>query len=101
MGGSVAPEAQYDGFRVTDDDSDRDPVPRRSRIAEIAADPDAVRWALDCAWVPGTGHCQNRPCSTDCLFREQRVTEASRIEHARRQRRREQQAFAARITRLN
>jgi hypothetical protein len=70
-------------------------------MRELAADPNAPRWALDCGWVPGTGHCQNRPCAPDCLFREQRAAEASRIEHARRRRRRDQQAFAQRMNRLN
>jgi hypothetical protein len=60
----------------------------QARAAEIAADPDAPRWAQECAWVPGTGYCRNRPCSPQCVFRIQRGREASQITHARRRRRR-------------
>ena len=83
-------------------DSDRDPdLPSLPpKMTELAADPNAARWALDCGWVPGTGHCPKHPCASECLFREQREAEASRIEHARRQRRRDQRAFAERMKRL-
>jgi hypothetical protein len=56
-------------------------------IAELAADPEAVRWARDCAWVPGTGYCRNRPCSGRCLFRPQREAELRRLKQARQRRR--------------
>jgi hypothetical protein len=69
--------------------SDNDPgLPQpRGRVAELAAHPDGVRWARDCAWVPGTGHCRNRRCSSKCLFREERTAEVQRVARARRQRR--------------
>ena len=41
-------------------------------VITMVADPEALRWARDCAWVPGTGHCRNRPCNTGCLFRARR-----------------------------
>jgi hypothetical protein len=62
-----------------------------SGIAEIAADPQALHWARECAWVPGTGHCRNRPCSGECVFRSQRVSEAARVIRSRRVRRRRHQ----------
>ena len=71
------------------------------RIAKFIADPDARRWAHDCGWVPGTGSCKNRPCSPECLFREERETEASRIEHQRRHYRRSQHHAARTPRRLN
>jgi hypothetical protein len=66
---------------------DPGPVRPASPIAELAAHPESPRWARDCAWVPGTGHCRNRPCSVACLFRAQREAEALRLERTRRQRR--------------
>jgi len=86
---------------MTDPDGDPDLPPLSPEMAQFAADPDALRWARDCAWVPGTGHCRNRPCGAECLFRGQRETEASRIEHVRRHRRRDHRAFAERTKRLN
>jgi hypothetical protein len=70
----------------------------------LAAHPDAVRWARDCKWVPGTGYCPQRPCSPDCLFRMQREQEAQRIVQARQRRWRSQslaprRAIPARDTR--
>ena len=62
-------------------------TPVRPLIAELAADPEAARWARDCAWVPGTGYCRNRPCASACLFRAQRAAEARRILRGRRKRR--------------
>ena len=83
------------------DDLDFDPghASHSSIAAELAADPEAPRWARDCAWVPGTGHCRNRPCSIACLFRTQRKAEAEGVVHSRRQRRPSQQAFAERLVR--
>jgi len=69
-------------------------------IVELASDPDAPRWARDCGWVPGTGHCRNRPCSPACLFRAQREAEAERVIGSRRQRRRAQLPFADRAIRM-
>jgi hypothetical protein len=56
-----------------------DLAPCPSRIAEIVADPEAERWARDCGWLPGIGHCRNRPCSTACPFHVQRLAEVRRI----------------------
>lgn len=53
----------------------------------LAAEPDALRWARECAWVPGTGHCRNRNCDPACLFRPQREAEAIRVRRWRRLRR--------------
>jgi len=72
-------------------------APFPSAIAELAADPQAARWARDCAWVPGTGHCRNRPCSPACLFLPQRAAEARRLLRWRRRRRDLQPGFAGRI----
>jgi hypothetical protein len=69
------------------DDFDPDRARLASIAAELAADPDASHWARNCAWVPGTGHCSNRPCSTACLFRAQRTAEAERVARSRRRRR--------------
>ena len=84
-------------------DSDQDPEfpPFSRRIATLAGDPDAPRWALECGWVPGSGACRSHPCSPECLFREQREAEASRIEHERRQRRREQRGTVRSMRRLH
>jgi hypothetical protein len=102
-GGSSTPRKACDVkgiLTVSDFDSKGSRARRSSRAADLAAAPDAARWARDCAWVPGSGHCRNRPCNNVGPFREQRETEASRIEHARRQRRRDQRAFAEGIIRL-
>jgi hypothetical protein len=80
-------------------DFDDGAVPVASRVAELASHPDAARWARDCAWVPGTGHCRNRPCSRTCLFRAQREAEALRLWQSRRLRRRAHQRFANRMMR--
>ena len=68
-----------------------------SPIAELAAQPEAVRWARDCAWVPGTGYCRNRPCGAGCLFRAQREAEALRVTGARRRRRSQMPELADRL----
>jgi hypothetical protein len=60
------------------------PLPRAEYLA---AEPDAMRWARECAWVPGTGHCRNRPCDEACNFRPQREAEAARVLRWRRLRR--------------
>jgi hypothetical protein len=85
-------------YSVSDDfDSSLAPLP--CLVAELAADPEAPRWARDCAWVPGTGHCRNRPCGTACLFRAQRKAEAEHVMRSRRRRRPAQEAFAERMVR--
>jgi hypothetical protein len=85
-----------------DFDFDVDPglLPASSAIAQLVAEPGAAHWAQSCAWVPGTGHCRNRPCATECLFHAQRDAEAMRVTQARRRRRRMQQPSAGRATRL-
>ena len=77
-----------------------DPAPRASPacIARLAAKPDAARWARNCAWVPGSGYCRNRPCSTQCVFREQRAAEADWLADTRRRRRLSQRPGAERPT---
>jgi hypothetical protein len=72
------------------------PDPSLARIAQLAAVPDADRWARECAWVPGTGYCRKRPCSSKCVFRDQRMCEAERVINARRKRRPSQQTGAER-----
>jgi hypothetical protein len=57
------------------------------RAEELAGEPHAARWAQECAWVPGTGHCRNRKCDHSCIFRRQRQAEAKRLERWRRLRR--------------
>ncbi|MGE5269489.1 MAG: hypothetical protein ACM3JG_07435 [Thiohalocapsa sp.] len=64
------------------------PTSASLRAADIAAEPDALRWARDCGWLPGTGYCRNHPCGRDCLFRPQREAESLRLVESRRQRRR-------------
>jgi hypothetical protein len=65
--------------------------PELVKLIELAAHPDALRWAHECGWVPGTGHCRNRACASECLFREQRDAEARQVIRARRRRRKAQQ----------
>lgn len=65
-----------------------EPASARPHAADIAAEPDALRWASDCGWLPGTGYCRTHPCGRDCLFRPQREAEGWRLIEARRQRRR-------------
>lgn len=60
---------------------------RAARTWELAAAPDALRWAQICGWVPGTGHCTDRACAGDCLFHPQREAEAWSISRDRRRRR--------------
>ena len=57
------------------------------RARDLAAEPEAVRWAQFCAWVPGTGHCRNHDCSDACLFHDQREADERRIRRWRRLRR--------------
>ena len=52
--------------------------------AELAHEPEAARWARDCAWVPGTGHCRHRDCNQGCLFRAQREADMQRWRRLRR-----------------
>jgi hypothetical protein len=58
-----------------------------TRAEDLAGEPAATRWARICAWVPGTGHCRNRDCGEDCVFRSQREAEAARLLRWRRLRR--------------
>jgi len=60
---------------------------RLRRAAEIAAAPEALFWAGECGWVPGTGHCRNRGCDRRCTFSDQREAEAHCIVRDRRRRR--------------
>ena len=69
--------------------------PELAALIELAGHPDALRWAHECGWVPGTGHCRNRDCSTECLFQPQREAEARRIVRTRRRRRKPQDPAAA------
>jgi hypothetical protein len=64
--------------------------PELVKLIELAAHPDALRWAHECGWVPGTGHCRNRACASECLFREQRDAEARQVIRARRRRKAQQ-----------
>jgi len=57
------------------------------RAQDLAAEPEAMRWAQFCAWVPGTGHCRNHDCSDTCLFQEQREADEQRVQRWRRLRR--------------
>jgi hypothetical protein len=66
------------------------------RAAELATSSQAEHWASACGWVPGTGHCQNRDCSAQCLFHLQWEAEAGQIKRRRRRRRPAQQPFAER-----
>ena len=63
------------------------PSPELITLIELAAHPDALRWAHECGWLPGTGHCRNRDCASECLFRTEREAEARRVIRARRRRR--------------
>jgi hypothetical protein len=65
-------------------------------VIELAARPGAAFWARECAWVPGTGLCRRRPCSTACVFHHQRSAEAERVSGARRIRRPSQRPGAYR-----
>jgi hypothetical protein len=69
--------------------------PELVTLIELAAHPDALRWAHECGWIPGTGHCRNRGCTSECLFRTQREAEARRVVRARRRRRKAQHVAAA------
>jgi hypothetical protein len=55
----------------------------RSAILEFASDGEAARWARECAWIPGTGHCHNEFCNRECLFHLQRQSEAHRVAASR------------------
>jgi len=57
------------------------------RIEELSGEPEAPRWARECGWVPGTGHCRKRNCADACIFRAQRETDAARVQRWRRLRR--------------
>jgi hypothetical protein len=62
------------------------PSPELLQFIELASHPDALHWAHECGWVPGTGHCRQRDCASACLFRPQREAEAGRILRIRRRR---------------
>ena len=64
------------------------------KLIELAAHPDALRWAHECGWFPGTGHCRTRDCASECLFREQREAEARQIFRDRRRRRKARRLVA-------
>jgi hypothetical protein len=74
--------------------SEPGPSPDLVKLIELAQHPDALRWAHECGWVPGTGHCRNRGCASECLFRPQREAEARGIVRARRRRRKAQDPTA-------
>ena len=65
--------------------------PELVNLIELALHPDALRWARECGWLPGTGHCRRRGCASECLFRPQREAEARGIARSRRRRRKKQQ----------
>src|SRR5579862_886111 len=69
-------------------------------LAEFAAAPDAPLWARDCAWVPGSGYCRNRPCSSACLFHAQREAEAAGVLQSRRRRRQRRRRSVERTLRI-
>lgn len=81
-------------------DFDRGLVPLSSHVADLASDPEGLHWARECGWVPGTGHCRNRPCGDRCLFRAGRQTEAALVHRSRQLRRPAQRAFSGRTTRV-
>jgi len=64
-----------------------DPSNPSSRAELLAEQRGAARWARLCGWVPGTGHCRNRPCDEACVFRDQRLAEGHRVSRWRRLRR--------------
>jgi hypothetical protein len=64
-----------------------DPTDALAYAQLLAAEPEVARWARDCAWVPGTGHCGNRHCSEACAFRPQREAEIAGVLRRRRIRR--------------
>jgi hypothetical protein len=68
-------------------------------IVDLLADSNVSRWARDCAWTPGTGHCRNQPCNTACSFRAQREAEMQRVIRARQRRRTVQQQPVERLVR--
>jgi hypothetical protein len=74
--------------------SEHVPSPELAALIELTAHPDALRWAHECGWVPGTGHCRNRGCASECLFRPQREAEARQVVRARRRRRKPETATA-------
>jgi hypothetical protein len=81
-------------------DAEAGVLPAVARIAELAADPNASRWARDCEWIPGTGYCRRRPCGEeDCVFRAQRAAEAGRVVCLRQARRPTQRPLSGRLVR--
>lgn len=64
-----------------------DPPDPPSRAERLAVQPDAAYWARLCGWVPGTGYCRDRACDEACVFRTQRLAEASRVSRWRQLRR--------------
>jgi|HubBroStandDraft_4_1064222.scaffolds.fasta_scaffold541830_1 hypothetical protein len=74
----------------------RDPSQNVERLANA---PEAERWAYDCGWLPGTGHCDYPGCSERCVFYEGREAEIRQIQIARRRRRAGRQPFASRCPR--
>jgi len=70
------------------------------KLVELTAHPDALHWAHECGWVPGSGHCLTRDCASECLFRPQREAEARQVIRARRRRRKARQLVARTTARL-
>lgn len=68
-----------------------------SFIEEVADHLEAPRWARDCGWVPGTGHCRSRPCEPACLFRRRREDEAASVRRSRQERRSYHRRFVKRM----
>jgi len=59
-------------------------------IEDILSDADkARRWAAECAWEPGTGHCRRQrtsECQAECTFRFLRAAEAEQVRRGRQRR---------------
>ena len=76
--------------------AESDMSPELVKLVELALHPDALRWAHECGWLPGTGHCRRRGCASECLFRSEREAEGRHVVRSRRRRRKPQQAATAR-----
>jgi hypothetical protein len=78
--------AQFGDLEVMESESGGAGLP--AELSELIGDPQAEHWARNCAWLPGTGHCRKRPCSTECPFRPLREAELRQVLRLRRRRRR-------------
>ena len=76
--------------------AESDTSPELVKLIELALHPDALHWAHECGWVPGTGHCRRRGCASECLFRPEREAEGRRLVRSRRRRRKAQQPAISR-----